>query len=140
MKEMNPKFWTPYFVMAISFTKKGEYKKAFAAFEKALAFSVRNHEILGILGWAKGLAGKRAEAGKILNELTELLKKRYVTPFSFALIHLGLGGADQALDWIEKGVAERAGDAVGLKANPVWDDLRSEPRFVELVKKIGLEP
>ena len=140
MKEMNPKFWTPYFVMAISFTKKGEYKKAFAAFEKALAFSVRNHEILGILGWAKGLAGKRAEAGKILNELTELSKKRYVTPISFAHIHLGLGDADQALDWIEQGVAERAGDAVGLKANPVWDDLRSEPRFVELVKKIGLEP
>jgi len=140
LTEMNPKFWVPYFVMAVSFTKKGEFKKAFAVFEKALAFSGRNHEILGLLGWAKGLAGKRAEAGKILNELTELSKKRYVTPASFALIHLGLGDADQALDWIEKGVAERAGDAVGLKANPVWDDLRSEPRFVELVKKIGLEP
>ncbi len=140
LTEMNPKFWAPYFAIAVSFAKKGQFKKAFAAFEKALAFSDRNHEILGVYGWAKGLAGKKGEVKKILTELTKLSKKRYVTPIAFAGVHLGLGDKEKALDWIEKCVDERAGDAISLKANPVWDDLRSEPRFVELVKKIGLEP
>ncbi len=140
MLEMNPNFWVSYFGMGVCYAFKGMFEEAFRAFEKALSFSGRNDEVLGALGWAYGMARKKGEARKILTELKELSKKRYVTPFAIALVYLGLDDKKQTLDWMEKGVEERSGDSVSFNVNPVWDGVRSEPRFVALVKKVGLEP
>ena len=84
------------------------------------------------------LAGRRGEAMKILKQLASLSRRRYVSPFDVALVYVGLGEKDAAFNWFEKAVGDRSPDLVFLK----WDDkitsLRSEPRYSELLRRIGL--
>jgi hypothetical protein len=78
-----------------------------------------------------------AESARV-DELRALSKQRYVSSYYFALIHAGLGEKDQAFAWLEKTYEERSGAAPYLKVNPIWDPLRSDPRFQELLRRIGL--
>jgi tetratricopeptide (TPR) repeat protein len=95
---------------------------------------------LGIaaLAHAYALSGKRAEAQKLLAELQELSKQRFVSPASVALIYVALGDKDQAFTWLEKAEKERDGILVRLKVDSRYDSLRSDPRFADLAKHVGL--
>ncbi len=84
------------------------------------------------------MAGKGNEAQKELAELQELSKQRYVSPGLFALIYAALGDKDQAFAWLEKAVAEHDLFTARLKVDQRFDNLRSDPRFAELVKRVGL--
>jgi len=86
------------------------------------------------------MAGKRNEARKELAELQELSKQRYVSPDLFALIYAALGDKDQAFAWLEKSVEQHDLTTAHLKVDQRFDPLRSDPRFAELVKRIGLSP
>jgi hypothetical protein len=86
------------------------------------------------------MAGKRNEAQKELAELQELSKQRYVSPGLFALIYAALGDKDQAFAWLEKSVAEHDLITARLKVDQRFDSLRSDPRFADLVKRVGLPP
>ena len=81
--------------------------------------------------------GRESEARQILAQLTEVSKTRYVSGYSFAVIHLGLGEKDQALDWLEKDAQEQTGFEINfIKVDPYLDPLRGDPRFEGLVQKI----
>ena len=84
------------------------------------------------------MAGKTKEARRLLAELHDLAQKKYVTCSCFALIHVGLGEKQEALDWLEKGCERRELTLAALKIHPAYDDLRSEPRFGNILKRIGL--
>ena len=73
----------------------------------------------------------------MLEELGALSKQRYVSSYYFAVVYAGLGETDQAFAWLEKAYEERSGLLPHLKVNPVWDPLRSAPRFVDLLRRIG---
>ena len=75
---------------------------------------------------------------KVLDELLELSRRRYVSPFAIALIYTGLGEKDQAMAWLRKSTEERARPIMSLKVNPVFDGLRSDPRFTDLMRRVGL--
>jgi len=90
------------------------------------------------LGYALASAARAAEAGRILGELRAESATRYVPPLGVVSIYIGLGKPDLALDWIEKAWREREGDLVWLNRDPVYDPLRTHPRFQALVKRIGL--
>ena len=92
------------------------------------------------LGHAYALAGKRDEALKVLDELKELSKEKRVSPGDMALLYTGLGQREQALEWLEKAYEERCGDLAYLKVDPRFDSLRSDPRFQNLLRRIGLPP
>jgi TolB-like protein/Flp pilus assembly protein TadD len=94
---------------------------------------------LGILGHAYGVAGQEGEARRVLDELNLNSKGRYVPPYSYALIHTGLGEKDLAFEWLEKAYEYRNEWLVWLKVDPELDDLRSDLRFTKLVKRIGLK-
>jgi serine/threonine-protein kinase len=83
-------------------------------------------------------AGRRAEAEAILAEIQEMARDRYVSPVTFAIVHIGLGNVQEALDWTERAHAERRGWLAYLKVNPIFDPLREEPRFKALVQKMRL--
>jgi tetratricopeptide (TPR) repeat protein len=100
--------------------------------------SGRSPGALGMLGLVYGLANKKAEANKILNELLELNKQRYVTPAALVNVYLGLGNKDQAFVWLEKAFEERSNYLAYLKVFPLLDPLRSDPRFAKLVQRVGL--
>jgi TolB-like protein/DNA-binding winged helix-turn-helix (wHTH) protein/Tfp pilus assembly protein PilF len=115
-----------------------QFDEAVAAAEKAVAVSERTPGALGMLGLAYGLAGRKAEATKILNELLELNRTRYVTPAAFVNVYIGLGDKEQAFVWLEKAYQERSYYVAYLKVFPLLDPLRSDRRFDDLVRRIGL--
>jgi len=84
-------------------------------------------------------SGKTAEARVVLDELLKLSETHYVPPYHFALIYNGLGEREKALDYLEKGFAEKDVRIVFLKVEPKWNNLRSEPRFIDLMKRMKLQ-
>ena len=83
-------------------------------------------------------AGRKAEATKVLDELLKLNKERYVTPAAVANVYIGLGDKDQTFVWLEKAFQERSNYLAYLKVFPIMDPLRSDPRFPDLVHRVGL--
>jgi serine/threonine-protein kinase len=94
--------------------------------------------LLASLGEAYARSGKTSEAQKVIDKLNELTKQRYVPPYAVAWIYVGLGQKQPALDWLEKSYANREDTMIWLNSDPSLDDLRSEPRFQDLVRRVGL--
>src|SRR5262249_50422912 len=90
------------------------------------------------VGYGHGLNGDREKALKVVDELKVMAaeKSAYVDPANFAIIYLGIGDKDAACAEFEKAVAERSSTLIMLKVDPMFDSLRSHPRFVELMKKM----
>jgi hypothetical protein len=86
------------------------------------------------------LSGKRAEAQKVLAELKDLSRRRYVPPFSVALVCVGLGDKSQALDWLDRAWEDHSFFLAYLKVDPRFDTLHAEPRFHDLLRRMHLEP
>ena len=93
-----------------------------------------------MLGHAYAMSGKRAEAQKVLAELKELLKGRYVPAYEIAIVYVGLGDKAQALEWLEKAYEDHSFRLTFIKTWPELDSLRGEPRFQELLRRMNLAP
>ena len=118
---------------------KGMYEDAIVELKKAILISGVDLRAKAYLAYTYALAGERGQALKILNELNDLSKHRYVSSKLRAVIHTGLGDNDQAFEWLESAYQEHDVQLLPIKVNPVWDPLRSDPRFQDLLKKMGLE-
>jgi hypothetical protein len=90
------------------------------------------------LGHVYAVSGKKGEARTVLNELKQLSGQEYVPAYGIALVYAGLGEKDQAFAWLEKAYEEHAFKMAWLKVEPRWDSLRSDPRFADLLRRIGL--
>ncbi|HEV8189845.1 MAG TPA: winged helix-turn-helix domain-containing protein [Pyrinomonadaceae bacterium] len=135
---MDPTHYQALWILGHTYAANKQYDEAVAAAEKAVAVSERTPGALGMLGLAYGLAGRKAEATKILNELLELNKTRYVTPAAFVNVYLGLGDNEQAFVWLEKAYQERSNFVAYLKVFPLLDPIRSDRRFDDLIRRVGL--
>ncbi|HJS23797.1 MAG TPA: tetratricopeptide repeat protein, partial [Pyrinomonadaceae bacterium] len=135
---MDPNHYQAYWFLGHTYAANGQFDEAIAAAEKAVALSERTPGALGMLGLAYGLAGRKSDALKILNELLELNKSRYVTPAAIVNVYIGLGDKDQAFVWLEKAYQERSNYLAYLKVFPIVDPLRSDPRYADLVRRVGL--
>jgi tetratricopeptide (TPR) repeat protein len=121
--------------------QKGKYAEAIARFQKDLERSAgESSTAKANLAHAYAASGNREAAQKIITELQEQSKSKYVSSFEIALIHAGLGEKDQAFAWLEKAYAERSPELVTLTTEPRFDHLRSDPRFTNLAHRIGLVP
>lgn len=135
---MDPTHYQALWILGHTYAANKQYDEAVAAAEKAVEVSERTPGALGMLGLAYGLAGRKAEATKILNELVELNKTRYVTPAALVNVYLGLGDKEQAFVWLEKAYEEGSNFVAYLKVFPLLDPIRSDRRFEDLVRRIGL--
>ena len=90
-----------------------------------------------LLAHVYGRAGERAKAGAMLEQITAMARERYVSPVQFAVIHAGLGDADATFAWLEKGYQARAIGIIELPSM-YFDSIRSDPRYNDLNKRIGL--
>jgi TolB-like protein/Tfp pilus assembly protein PilF len=135
--EHEPRFFPALFQLGRVYVQMEKYKEAIDAFERALQLS-RQQEVLPALAHAYALAGRTGEARIILDEMTNDKTGRYVASPMVARIHLGLGEFETALDWLQKGLEERSYWMVFLKEDPVYDPIRTHPRFGELLKLVGL--
>ncbi|HYV00216.1 MAG TPA: tetratricopeptide repeat protein [Pyrinomonadaceae bacterium] len=135
--ELDQNFWWSYQTLGLAYERKKQYSEAVAALERA-RLADDNPSSLGYLGYVYGKAGKKAEAQKALEELKELSKKRYVSPYNFACVYTGLNDKDQAFEWLERTYQERSFFMTQLKADTVLDNLRPDPRFKDLLKRMNL--
>jgi serine/threonine protein kinase/Tfp pilus assembly protein PilF len=135
--DLAPDFWLPHLIAGRGFEQKGQLPAALAEYQKARAGDNSTSEILMDLGRAYGLAGRRAEAEGVLNELKARTKTGYVSPFQIAMVHIGLGEEDQALAALEQAYEARSWYMTWLKTAPEFDPLRSDPRFVNLMHRVG---
>jgi Flp pilus assembly protein TadD len=114
------------------------YKEGIAEFGKAVIISPGNSLALSGLGYAYALAGRRAEAQKVLDQLEEFSKHKYVPAGRMALICVGLGEKDKAFEWLEKAYGEHF--HIAIKVHPAFDPLRSDPRYQDLLRRMNLQP
>jgi tetratricopeptide (TPR) repeat protein len=114
------------------------YKEAVAEFEKALAIAPGNTLALTGLGYGYGADGRRTEAQKVLDQLNEISKHKYVPAMQFVIVYAGLGEKDKAFEWLEKAYEARALSVT--KAVPTLAPLRSDPRFADLLRRMNLQP
>jgi serine/threonine-protein kinase len=138
--ELYPASFWPRFFFALAYEQKGMYGEAFREFQKAITVSGNVTYAAAGLGHAYAVSGKKAEAQTLLKELKGLSEQKYVQSYDIALIYAGLGDKDQAFDWLEKACRDRSGWMPYLKIEPRLNGLRSDPRFEDLLGRIGLEP
>ena len=138
--ELDPNFPLVYAHLPAAYEQKGMYDEAIAGFQKGITLRGGTEWSFSMsgLGHVYGLSGKKAEARAVLDELQRTSRQQYVPADSIALIYAGLGEKDQALTWLEKAYEEHAFKMAWLKVEPQWDSLRSDPRFADLVRRVGL--
>jgi TolB-like protein/DNA-binding winged helix-turn-helix (wHTH) protein/Flp pilus assembly protein TadD len=137
--EMDPNFALPRMVLGQAYEQKGMVPQAIAELQKAVANSHDSPPMLGSLGHAFALAGNKAEVDKILAQMLEQSKKRYVSPFYVSVVYAGLHENEKAMDWLEKAYEDRSNAIIFLKVDPDFDGLRSNPRFQALLRRLALQ-
>lgn len=135
--EIEPNLWIAHIVLGQVYVEKGRYGEALLEFQKALQFSSGNTAASSLMGYTYAVSGNKKQAEKVLGELKELSKHRYVSASNIALVYVGLGETNEALDWLEKACDERDVRISFLKTVPYWDSLRKKPRFTGLLQLAG---
>ena len=136
---IDPNFYFAHGELANVLAIKGMYAEAIAENRKALELS-GDPIIKGYLAYSLAKSGQRAEATKLLDELNRERAAGYVTPYALAVACIGLGQRDQAFSWLEKDADEHGTTAAYDAVDPLLDELRSDARFGELLKRVGLSP
>jgi tetratricopeptide (TPR) repeat protein len=137
--EMDPNFAHAHLVLGEAYAYLNKFPEAAAEIEKAVELSGGSSFYMSQLGWTYAQAGKENEAKRILEKLKELSNKHYVSPFHIASVYVGLKENDRAFDWLERAYEERYELLISIKTMPNFDPIRTDERFSELLKKIGLE-
>ncbi len=138
--ELDPNHFALHFRLGLAYVLKGMNEEAIEAMQASVNLSGRSTETLAGLGQAYAAAGMKTETQTVLYELNELSKERYVSPYSVAKIYSVVGEKDQAFAHLEKAYEERHPDFIELKAEPLLDSLRSDPRFADLLRRVGWAP
>jgi tetratricopeptide (TPR) repeat protein len=138
--EMDPNFFVAHGRLGAAYEQKGMFEEAIGEFQKAITLSGGSADIVAELDRAYALVGRRGEAQKVLDDLTQRSKREYIPPHSIALLYAGLGEQDLAFAWLEKAYVERSGSLTQLKVDPELDSLRSDSRFQDLLHRVGLAP
>ncbi|HKW64827.1 MAG TPA: tetratricopeptide repeat protein [Candidatus Acidoferrum sp.] len=136
--EMDPKSWDAHAYLGWVYELQGNHTQAIVEWREARRLSENSPWTVAGLGHAYAAAGKSREAHEILNELKQLSKRRYVSPYQVASVYAGLGEREQALLWLGKALEEHNDSLVSLKEDPDFARLRTDPRFQEILRRIGL--
>ena len=137
--DLDKTYWIDHCFLGRAYEQKGQMAQAIAAFEEALKLDPEHSEIWSALGHAYAMSGKKTEARKVLDHLTELAVRSYVAPYNVAVIYAGLGEKDQTFAWLERAYKDRGYYLpVYLTTDARLDYLHADPRFTSLGRRIGL--
>jgi TolB-like protein/DNA-binding winged helix-turn-helix (wHTH) protein len=136
--DVQPRDAWSLFYLGFVLTAKNQPAEAIPVLENALAVSDRSPGVIGILIRAYAHAGRRADALKLLAELKRRERSGYVPAGAFVNAYLGLGENDQAFAWLEQAYKEQSNILQFVKVHPFFDPLRKDPRFADLVRRVGL--
>jgi eukaryotic-like serine/threonine-protein kinase len=136
--EREPNLWLFHMHLAMTYEQQGRLSEAMAALEKARSLD-DSTSITAMIARIHALSGREGDARKMLDELKEQSKQRWVSPYTISIIYLGLGEIDEAFAWLEKGYESRDEWMLGLKNDSRLDSLRSDPRFQNLMQRMGFK-
>jgi DNA-binding winged helix-turn-helix (wHTH) protein/TolB-like protein/Tfp pilus assembly protein PilF len=135
--ELDPNFVQAHVELGIAYRTKGQYEQALAEFTKALELDPDDAYTKSQLGLTYGLQGRRDEANKVLSQLMEQSRRVHLLPSNIAAVYAGLGDADRAFEWLDKGFSERDTNLIYLKVDPTWNALRGDRRFAPFLRRMG---
>jgi tetratricopeptide (TPR) repeat protein len=136
--ELDPNLGFAHWVLGLASMEKGLYEPAAQSFQKSIALSGDSPDETASLGHDYARSGRRAEARKILDRLLQRSKGAYVSPAQIAMLYGALGERDRAFAWLDKACAERDSMLTVAGVEPLFDSLRSDPRFKALLRCVGL--
>jgi len=136
--EMDPNFAVAHWHLGIAYEQKHVFDAAIEEFQRAIALSGGSPLMRAALGHAYAMSRRTDEANKILDELNELSTQQYVSPYEVAAIYVALGNNEKAFQLLEKAYTEHSFHLVNLNLSPQFKSVRSDPRFQDLVQRIGL--
>ena len=137
--ELDPYHPEGHWFLALPHEQKGEFREAIVELEKAVSFSRGGAPYRALLANAYALAGEQAKALSVLDKLRTQSEQDYVSPLDFAVVYTGLGDRNSAFHWLEKAYQERTMRIQELP-QPIFDSLHSDPRYHDLMRRIGLSP
>jgi len=136
--ELDPNYPVTYWILGLLLRKTGAYELAIAEGEKGVKLSGGSPLMRAALAHTLGAAGRTTEALGILDDLTKLATEKYVAPYFFAGIYIGLGENDRSIEYLEKSYEEHSHWLIYLRIDPSMDGLRDNPRFQDLLRRVGL--
>jgi tetratricopeptide (TPR) repeat protein len=137
--DMDPSFWLAHLFMTRIYLKEGMFADALETAAKARQLTGGNAEAIAMMGYAAAKSGRRDQAHSALKELEGAQAKGFVPAYACAQIHFALGDRTKALELLEKAFEQREALMVFIKVDHVWDELRSEPRFAQLMKRMKFD-
>jgi serine/threonine-protein kinase len=137
--DLNPKFFWADRELGVALDQKQMFRDSVQTLEEARSISNGNPAVMAALGYSYAAAGETGKAQSILRELTEQTGKRYVPPYHVAAVYVGLGNRNQALEWLDRAYEDRSSWMNGIKVDPLFTPLHTDPHFIGILKKMGLE-
>ena len=134
--DMFPNFFLPHMLLGDALFFKGDHAEGIKEMEKAKELEPTPH-LKGQLASLYARANRKDEARKVLQDLLEETKERYVAPYWIAMIYVALDEKDDAFKWFEKAYEERSWFLIFIKMDPWMDSVRSDPRYASLIRRIG---
>jgi TolB-like protein/Tfp pilus assembly protein PilF len=138
--DLDPNFPRAHEYLGLGYLRQGHHSQAVLELQKAVELSGRDRRPLRDLGYGYAVSGKRAEALTVLKEIEGNYEKHKAIGQDFAAVYAGLGEKDQAFSWLEKDFQARSGLLAWSRWTPPFDSLRSDPRFADLLRRMGLKP
>ena len=138
--ELDPNYPRAHEYLGLGYLKKGLQSEAIAEFQKAVELSGRERRPLRDLGYGYAIAGKHAEALSVLKELEQKYERHEAIGQDLAAVYAGLGEKDQAFAWLEKDFQGRSGLLAWIRWTPAFESLRDDPRYADLLRRMGLRP
>jgi TolB-like protein/DNA-binding winged helix-turn-helix (wHTH) protein len=136
--DLDPNFAAAHLFLGMAFVQKGQHQKALSELQMAATLSGDSPLYLAQIGVAYAVAGKKAEALRILAQLQKISSERYVSPYGLAQVYAALNDRDQTFKWLQIAYDDRAVWMSYLAVDPVFDRFRSDPRFQDFVRHVGL--
>lgn len=140
LREMIPHYIASLLIPGLCYIAQGKYEQAIEILNQGIPASGRAAALISALAYAYAKAGDEVNARALLNELKDEKRAGYVQPSYVSLVHANLGETEEAIEYLQKAYDERHGFLIFLNVEPAFDPLRSDPRFIEIVKRIGLTP
>jgi len=135
---MYPNFYLTHSLLGLVYEQQGKMVEAVAEFNEARRLDPEQPFTLGYLGHAYATLGKRSEAQQMIEEMKRRAQRTYVDPFAVAIVYAGLDEKDEAFTWLEQAYEVHSENLLHYKDAPLFDGLRSDPRFTSLFRRIGL--
>jgi eukaryotic-like serine/threonine-protein kinase len=135
--KLEPQSFWPRFFNGVVYVQKEMYREAMEELLQATSKAGEMTFVQAALGHAYALQGSTANAYRVLDDLRELAQEKYVPAYDMATVYIGLGDADEAFVWLNKAYEERSGWLTYLNVEPRLDSLRSDPRFRDLMRRVG---